>query len=113
MHAVGFQNKKSGRRVSRLGINRGLRDMEKPEMTPGEKYFQAHQDGGRLSLKQAVLANCAACMSFWADGRDDCKMPECPLYHWQPYRDKSADVKRPSNSDGSGLRKWRESQCQK
>ena len=88
----------------------------KPEMTPGEKYFDAHQAGQRLTLRQAVLAQCAACTSMYADGRVDCEMPECSLHPFMPYRiGRDTELKRPGRrgGNGEGLRKWREAQAAK
>ncbi len=51
----------------------------------GVKELNRYQSGGKLSLKQAILAKCADCLGSYADGKDDCAMPDCPLYPWMPY----------------------------
>ena len=51
----------------------------------GCKELKAHQLGKKLSLKQAILAKCADCLCNYADGKIDCKIPECPLYPFMPY----------------------------
>jgi hypothetical protein len=82
--------------------------------TPGEKYFHEHQAGKKLSISQAVKANCAACMGFYADGRRDCDMMDCPLHPWMPYRDRTGEEPRQNHGDGGiALAKWRAEQCQK
>ena len=43
------------------------------------------------SLKQAVLAMCHQCPNYWGDGKIDCEMVDCPLYHWQAYRNQEPD----------------------
>jgi len=39
------------------------------------------------------------------DGRTDCEITDCPLYHWQPYRKKPTDFSWREN--GSHLQKNR------
>lgn len=46
-----------------------------------EKYLNGHI----LGLKDAILAKCADCMNFFADGMQDCGINTCPLYLYQPY----------------------------
>ena len=46
----------------------------------GKAELIKHRDGKKLSYKQAVLAKCNECMGFYADGKLDCQIPECPLY---------------------------------
>ncbi len=53
----------------------------------GEKEFKRHQMGERLTLRQMILAHCYDCMGRYADGKIDCKIPECPLYPRMPYRE--------------------------
>ncbi len=51
----------------------------------GIKELNKYQSGGKLSLKQAILAKCADCLGLYGDGKDDCAMPDCPLYPFMPY----------------------------
>lgn len=65
--------------------------------SPGRKHLIRHLKGERLTLKQAVIANCFGCMGYYVDGRNDCGMPECPLYGWMPYRkDKTKGKRKPT-----------------
>ena len=41
--------------------------------------------------KQAILSKCHDCMSQYADGRQDCGKPNCPLYAYMPYRQQEPD----------------------
>ena len=86
-------------------------------MSPGEKFFHAHQAGKRLTLRQAVRANCAICMGMYIDGRVDCDMADCPLFRWRPYGNKEQDANQSPGKrrggTGEGLRKWREAQAAK
>ena len=60
----------------------GARAKARSELT---KYLR----GEKLTLKQAVLANCYSCMGFYADGTIDCLISDCPLYPFMPYKNKA------------------------
>ena len=51
----------------------------------GKKELIKHLEGGRLTLKQAVNAYCYSCLGYYADGKQDCKMPHCSLHPFMPY----------------------------
>lgn len=55
----------------------------------GNRLLGLHKQGKRLTIAQMVTAKCAECMCEYADGRNDCKVPSCPLYPRMPYRVKS------------------------
>ena len=40
--------------------------------------------GNKLTRKKAMLAKCYDCMGYYSDGRQDCKITDCPLYPWNP-----------------------------
>ena len=52
----------------------------------GRRELLKYLKGKDLLMKQAILARCYDCMSYYADGIADCKTPECPLYLYMPYR---------------------------
>ena len=52
----------------------------------GRKELLRHLKGGRLTPKQAALAKCYECSCRYADGKNSCKMPDCPLFPFMPYR---------------------------
>ena len=54
----------------------------------GRRFYLKHLDGETLSHRQRILAKCFECMGGYADGRIDCKIPDCPLYELMPYRDR-------------------------
>lgn len=56
----------------------------------GRLELERHLAGARLFLKGAVLAKCYECAGGYADGKQDCRIPTCPLHRWQPYRAKGA-----------------------
>lgn len=57
----------------------------------GRKELQKHVNGGKLTPKEAILADCYECMGGYTDGIYSCGIPACPLYSYMPYRDKKAD----------------------
>jgi len=53
----------------------------------GKQELIKHLEGKRLTLKQAVNAHCFDCMGFYADGKQDCYMPNCPLHSFMAYNE--------------------------
>ena len=51
----------------------------------GSSDLKRHLEGKRLTRGQAINAKCADCMRNYADGRECCTIPECPLYPYMPY----------------------------
>ena len=52
----------------------------------GRRALMNYLKGRALTLKEAVLARCYDCMSYYADGIADCRAQDCPLYAYMPYR---------------------------
>ena len=79
----------------------------------GKKELLKHLEGGRLTLKQATLAKCYDCTGYFADGRQDCKMPSCCLYQFMIFnQDKSKRTSRTMSEDHKAkLRAARGQQC--
>lgn len=48
-----------------------------------KKYLKT---GKKLTYKQALLAKCYECMGYYADGKVDCKSPDCPCYPYMPFK---------------------------
>jgi len=63
----------------------------------GRKELIKHLEGGRLTVRQAMLAKCYDCMGFYGDGKVDCQIPACPVYMYMPYRD-NPDPRRKSKT---------------
>lgn len=57
----------------------------------GRKELLKHLSGKKLTFKQAIYARCFDCVGYYADGKIDCDMPECPLYPFMPYKEKQED----------------------
>jgi hypothetical protein len=53
----------------------------------GKKDLIRYLNGERLTPKQAILAKCYDCLGGYCDGKDDCKVPDCSLYGFMPYRE--------------------------
>ena len=51
----------------------------------GTKEFNRYQMGDKLTPRQSIIAKCAECMGLYADGKEDCGIPDCPLYPMMPY----------------------------
>ena len=58
----------------------------------GRKEFERHRSGGRLTQRQAIIARCFDCCGGYVDGKVDCKLTECPLYPFMPYREQNDPV---------------------
>ena len=57
----------------------------------GENEMLAMCDGKRLTQREAIYAQCFICMGYYVDGRMDCKMPDCSLYPFMPYRENKGE----------------------
>lgn len=52
----------------------------------GKAEILSHFQGKRLTMKQAIAAQCYQCMGGHQDGeKEDCMNPPCPLYPYMPY----------------------------
>lgn len=51
----------------------------------GKQELMKHLRGGRLTMKQAIKANCYECCGLGDNGIDDCEIPTCPLYPFSQY----------------------------
>lgn len=57
----------------------------------GRNEWLKHRGGKKLTRNQAIKAKCYDCMGYYVDGKCDCKMPDCSLYLFNPYRSKVVD----------------------
>lgn len=54
----------------------------------GKNEILQHLEGGKVINKgDAIKAKCYECTGYYADGKDDCQMPMCPLYPYMPYKE--------------------------
>lgn len=70
-------------------MNKRLKDIRQHGKTArGQKELLKHLSGQKLTFKQAIYARCYDCMNYFSDGKNDCKIPSCPLYPFMPYKEK-------------------------
>ncbi len=55
------------------------------KLAKGRNELLNHLNGKILSRSQAMRAKCYECMGYYADGRLDCKILDCPLYFFNFY----------------------------
>ena len=55
--------------------------------SPGRAAMARHLAGKKIGRKAAMEAKCFDCCAGYADGKQDCRCPRCPLYSWMPYRE--------------------------
>lgn len=51
----------------------------------GKQSLLQYLKGKQLHRKKSIEAKCYECMGYYADGRVDCLIPDCPLYPYNPY----------------------------
>ena len=61
-------------------------EVERARTSAGKRHLLRHLHGERITQRQAILAKCCDCMGYHADGRLDCRVTQCPLYCYMPYR---------------------------
>lgn len=55
------------------------------KLAKGKAELIKHLEGGRLTVREMVIAKCYECMGWCADGKVDCEIPDCPNYPMMPY----------------------------
>ena len=53
----------------------------------GKQELIRHYQGKRLTMSEAIKANCYECMGYYDAGAEDCGCPQCPLYPFAHTRD--------------------------
>lgn len=56
----------------------------------GKSELLKYLDGRRLTPMQTIKSKCYECMGYYADGKEDCGIEDCPNYAYMPYRKKKA-----------------------
>lgn len=62
----------------------------------GRNELLKHLEGGKLTLRQAMLAHCYDCMGYYADGKVDCRLNRCPLHPFMAFNENK--IKRTSRT---------------
>jgi hypothetical protein len=70
--------------------------IETAPVSKGKTKLLKYLSGDVLTRGDSIIAKCAECMGYYIDGRYDCEIPLCPLYHYMPYRGKV----RPKGEEG-------------
>jgi hypothetical protein len=65
--------------------------MEFSKRAQGRKEMIKHLEGGALYRSEAIKAKCFDCMGNYFDGVVSCEIPACPLFPFNPYKDKRGD----------------------
>ncbi len=68
----------------------------------GKRAIEKHVAGKRLTYKNAGMAKCYECNAGYTDGRFDCRIPDCPLHPFMPYRGKEPSEEA-GDSENEGL----------
>ena len=76
-----------------MDIKRRLEIVKNAPKMKGQSLYIKYLQGDRLPASQAILCKCYGCMGYYADGKQDCKMPDCSLYPWMPYKGMTAPVR--------------------
>lgn len=74
-------------------FNKRIEEVDKGMMARGKNELLSHLSGEDLTARQAILAKCYDCLGYMVDGKEDCKMPLCPLYPFMPYNPNKRKVK--------------------
>ena len=53
--------------------------------TKDKKYLLRYLSGDKLTPMQTIYAKCYECMGYYADGKIDCEISDCPNYPFMPY----------------------------
>ena len=63
-------------------------------MIKGQAQYGKFLKGGKLTRREAILANCYMCNGL-EDSAVDCQGKSCPLYPFQPYKGRKFAEKAP------------------
>lgn len=70
-------------------------------MKLGKSEFNKFLKGKNITSKGAIKAKCYDCMGFYEDGIEDCKVENCPLYFFMPYKPLKKENKNNKESNES------------
>jgi hypothetical protein len=72
----------------KISLEQKVCALDVAKASPGRDYLKKYYSGQKLSARQAIIAQCCACLGYYADGKLDCECPLCSLYAFMPYREK-------------------------
>jgi len=62
------------------------KDVKSWSLHRGKNELIRYLEGGRLTLRQAIIAKCYDCCGGYPEGAFDCGCRQCPLHDFMPYR---------------------------
>jgi hypothetical protein len=69
-------------------LEQHIKDVKTWELRRGKNELLRHLEGGKpLTQREAILAQCYNCTCGFADGRQDCGVPACPLHPFMQFRE--------------------------
>jgi hypothetical protein len=73
----------------KMDIAKRIEEVKGWQLRQGKNEFLRHLAGGGkpITTKEAIIAKCYECNCGYDDGPQDCKIPECPLYDFMPYKE--------------------------
>ena len=57
-------------------------------LAKGKNEYLKWLEGGKLTRKEAMDANCYLCMGYYLDGKEECTVSLCPARDFMPYNPK-------------------------
>ena len=72
--------------------HRLMKEYEGYPVSSGRTQYLRFLQGTKLTYMEAVHAKCVECCCGYADGRQDCGVPTCPLYGFMPYREQGGAI---------------------
>lgn len=68
-----------------------IKSIEDSPKCAGKRPLLDHMHGKAITRAKAMAAKCFECCNGFKDGRVDCRIEDCPLYPWMPYRKMESD----------------------
>lgn len=71
-------------------VEERIKQVEASPLAKGKNEYLKYLKGGVVSRREAMLAQCYICCGYFSDGKYDCKILMCPMYHYMPYKEGGA-----------------------
>ena len=62
--------------------------------TQDKKHLLRYLSGEKLTPMQTIRAKCYECMGYYVDGKEDCKIEDCPNYPYMRFNPSRTVVKK-------------------
>ena len=70
-----------------------IKTVKDAPLSKGKAEYLKWLEGGKLTRKEAMDANCFLCMGYFLDGKAECTVSLCPMRDYMAYNPKR--IKRP------------------